>query len=115
MTRLDILKLKRVKTQAEAFDVFHYLGKSNTRKYNLSKLSEELIELADVCLKLHNKKPDKHPPKQALIDEIGDVQARIRIMMTSLGVSGKEVYKRHIHKANKYIEYIKKNRYDRGI
>lgn len=115
MTRTDILKLKKVKTTTEAFGVFRYLGKANSRKYNLAKLAEELNELSDVCLKLHNKKPDKHPPKQALIDEIGDVQARIRILMTSLGVSRREVIKRHLHKANKYITYIKKNKYDRGI
>jgi NTP pyrophosphatase (non-canonical NTP hydrolase) len=115
MTRSDILKLKKIKTTTEAFGVFRYLGRVNTKKYNLAKLAEELNELSDVCLKLHNKKPDRHPSKQALIDEIGDVQARIRILMTSLGVSRQDIVKRHLHKANKYIGYIKKNKYGRGI
>lgn len=114
-TLKQITTRKQILTEGQAYEIFEFLGTHNRKKYNLSKLSEELTELSDVCLKKHNKKVDKHPPKQALIDEIGDVKARLRMLMISEGVTNADVRKRHIHKANKYLTYLKKNKYDRGI
>lgn len=111
----QVLKLKKIETQAQAYGIFDFLGERNARKYNLTKLAEELNELSDVCLKLHNKKPDRHPTKQELIDEIGDVKARIKMLMVSEGITNADLRTRHLYKANKYLGYIKKNKYDRGI
>lgn len=111
----EIVARKKIDTVGQAFEIFEFLGIHNTKKYTLSKLAEELTELSDVCLKQHNKKPDKHPSKQAVIDEIGDVKARLKMLMTSQGISNADVRKRHIYKANKYLGYLKQNKYDRGI
>lgn len=111
----DVIKIKEVDTIGKAFGIFDMLGKHNTKKYNLTKAAEELVELADVCLKMANKKIDKHPSKQALIDEIGDVKARIKMLMISTGVKNSDLRKRHIEKANKYLGYVKENKYNRGI
>lgn len=111
----DITVRKRIDTLGQSYEIFEFLGRHNTKKYNLAKLAEELNELSDVCLKIHNKKPDKHPSKQAMIDEIGDVKARIKMIMVSQGITNADIRKRHLHKANKYLGYLKENKYDRGI
>jgi len=115
MKHKDLIEKKSINTLGEAYSIFSFLGKRNRKKYNLSKLAEELNELSDVCLKIHNKKIDMQPPKQALIDEIGDVKARIKMLMISFDIKNSDIRKRHLHKANKYLGYIKKNKYDRGI
>lgn len=111
----DIIKMKEITTLGQAYGMFDFLGKHNTKKYNLSKAAEELTELNDVVLKMHNKKADKHPSRQALIDEIGDVKARIKMLMVSTDIKNSDIRKRHIDKANKYLGYVKQNKYNRGI
>lgn len=115
MNKEDILKIEKIETMGQARQIFHFLGVNNKPEYNITKLCEELAELQDVLLKRHNKKPDKWPSDQSIIDEIGDVRSRITMFMASYGISEDDILKRHIDKSNKYLGYIKQNQYDRGI
>lgn len=96
-------------------DIQSFLAKNNKRKYNLTKAAEEFIELADVCLKMANKKPELHPPVQDLIDEIGDASMRLRILTESEGISNYAIVQRQITKANAYLGYLKEGKYNKGI
>ncbi len=68
--------------------VFDNLAKTNDEAYNFDKLMEEMHELAEVILKIRNKKGyKKEPTKQDLIDELGDVKLRLEIAIRMVGES----------------------------
>lgn len=89
------------------------LSEINGRKYNLLKLAEELAELQELCLKMHNKKGPNKPEEQLLIDEIGDVAFRLRVLQEGMNINRKSVLDRIIYKANKYIGYANEGSYSK--
>ena len=91
--------------------VINYLVQNNDYKYNLLKASEELQELALVLTQMALKK-DK-VDKQEVIDEIGDVKIRLRIIEHFF--SRKRVKKRIDDKLTKFKSYIENNQYIGGI
>ena len=100
---MSLRKLFETVTQA--------LSKRNSKKYNMKKACEELSELNTVLMQTLNKwnSPDKRPDKQEIIDEIGDVLIRVRIL--ALIVGDRAVKRRIIYKLTKYKEYIDENMY----
>lgn len=80
------------------------LVKHNTYEYNLLKASEELQELSLILLQKINK-PQK-VKNSAIIDEIGDVDIRLRVLKEMF--SKKAVKRRIKDKEAKFEEYQKK-------
>jgi len=115
MKRKDIIKIKEITNINEAFNLCDYIAKRNKRKFNFSKLAEELNELSDVCLKFINKKGEFRPNKEKFIEELGDVITRIEMLIEAENIIKKDVDQRIIFKANKYLQYIKEGKYDKGI
>lgn len=110
-----ILDLSEITTENTLKDVIIFISKSNDPKYNLTKAAEELIELADVILKTANKKVEDRPPKQDIIDEIGDVSLRVLMIRVQLGITDKDIADRRLQKANKYLNYLKEKKFNAGI
>ena len=107
--------MKRVNSIKGAKRFFRQLKRRNTKQYNLSKTCEELTELQELLLKTMNKRPANRPSKQMLIEEIGDVEMRLFILKDQLNITGSEVIKRKVDKANKFIGYINEGKYTRNI
>lgn len=88
--------------------VIKELLKTNSTKYQLLKACEELSELNTALLQYINK-GDVKSYKQDVIDEIGDVKIRLKILEE---VFGKEkVSKRYKFKINKFFNYLKNKKY----
>ena len=82
--------------------IIDHLTKENGFEYNLHKASEELQELA-LVLTQKLTKPTK-VDDQAIIDEIGDVMIRLRILKN---IYPKDKIKERIkYKLSKFREYI---------
>jgi hypothetical protein len=107
--------MKNVKTIGGAKKVFRYLSKNNDYKFLLSKSCEELTELQEVLLKMSNKIGDAKPPKQHLIEEIGDVETRLLMLKKRFRITQKQVNDRKIYKANKFIGYLNEGKYKKNI
>lgn len=83
------------------------LSKSNEYEYNLLKSSEELQELSLALTQFVNK-PNK-VDKQEIIDEIGDVTIRLKILKELF--DKKAINKRIKYKISKFKSYIKEDKY----
>ena len=82
----------------------------NGFEYNHLKTVEELAELSEVLMKKVLKMGGpKEPDDQSIIDEIGDVEIRLRILR-SIYDSGK-IDKRVRDKLSKFEEYYTTQRY----
>lgn len=92
-------------------ELIKYLADNNDYKYNLLKAAEELQELSLVLTQTALKK-DK-VDKQEVIDEIGDVKIRLKIIEHFF--SNKKVKERIRFKLDKFRSYIKENKYKGGI
>jgi NTP pyrophosphatase (non-canonical NTP hydrolase) len=92
-------------------EIIKYLVENNDYKYNLLKTSEELQELALVLTQMALKK--EHVDKQEVIDELGDVEIRLKIISNFF--NREEVEKRINFKLNKFKKYIKQGKYKGGI
>lgn len=95
------------------------LGNSNTLKvnnstYNHSKLLEELLELSEVLIKMTNKIPIKQPPREKLVEELGDVLFRAEVLIVKEGM-GKEVAERISAKIKQLDGYLIEGKYKGGI
>lgn len=86
----------------------------NEPKYNFSKLAEELFELGEVCMKMINKKPDKQPPKGKLIEEMGDVLLRCKVICLQENIAV-GVNERVLAKGNQLYNYMIEGKYKGGI
>lgn len=84
-----------------------YLVENNDYKYNLLKTAEELQELSLVLTQMALK--EEKVDKQEVIDEIGDVKIRLKVLGHLF--SKKDVKKRIKHKMDKLKSYIKQNKY----
>ena len=111
MKEEQIVKIREVLQKDEVKEVVNYLATKNGVKYNLTKTAEELIELAEVCLKMANKKPDLAPPKSALIEELGDVLFRTEVLVKSLDINIEDINERVYYKAKKYLDWVKNERF----
>lgn len=86
--------------------------KNNVLSFTISKTAEECAELGAVLLQAINKKHNF--PKQEIIEEIGDVEWRLRILKKQLGIE-EEVNKRIEYKKEKLRVYLEKGQYKGGM
>lgn len=61
----------------------------NSEEYNLLKLAEECTELSEVLIKMVTKPNRREEKMEHLIEEIGDVSLRTRILVDKLKISDK--------------------------
>lgn len=87
--------------------IINHLVTTNDPTYNLLKAAEELQELALVLTQLALK-PQK-VKAQEVIDEIGDVKIRMRILENLF--SRRRVKKRVELKLTKFKGYVQENKY----
>lgn len=87
--------------------LINHLINKNDYKYNLLKTAEELQELSLVLTQMALKEGKIN--KQEVIDEIGDVKIRLRVLEHFF--SHKRIQKRIRFKLNKLKEYVKNNKY----
>ena len=92
-------------------ELIKYLVENNDYKYNLLKTAEELNELSTILLQYLNK--DNKIDKQKIIEEIGDVKIRLKVIQHFF--SRKKVKERIEFKLNKFRSYIKEGKYKGGI
>ena len=92
-------------------ELIKYLVENNDYKYNLLKTAEELNELSTILLQYVNK--DNKIDKQKIIEEIGDVKIRLKVIQHFF--SRKKVKKRIKFKLDKFRSYIKEDKYKGGI
>jgi NTP pyrophosphatase (non-canonical NTP hydrolase) len=90
------------------------LAKTNSAAYNLLKAAEELAELSEVVLKMHNKSPKNKPKVEKLIEEIGDVELRLKILKINYAIK-EQVKERVQNKLSELLEYYNKNMYIGGL
>tara|TARA_R110000772_G_scaffold54130_1_gene123520 strand:- start:43293 stop:43589 length:297 start_codon:yes stop_codon:yes gene_type:complete len=93
-------------------EVIEILSNTNNSKYQLLKACEELSELTTALLQYVNKKGRK-TTDQDVIDEIGDVKIRLKILENVFGKS--KVKERYQKKLKKFSGYIDKGLYIGGI
>lgn len=87
---------------------------NNKREYNYLKLIEELTELNEVLIKRITKKSENAPSKDKLIEEMGDVLLRMKVVAQLENISA-DVNKRVNDKADKIVNSIYKGKYKGGI
>lgn len=88
------------------------LLQTNNPDFQLLKASEELSELQTVLLQYITKRGRK-TSKQEVIDEIGDVKIRLKILEA---IFGKEKVKKRVNfKLNKFKEYLKEGKFKGNI
>ena len=86
----------------------------NNPEFNYIKLAEELAELSEVVLKMYVKNLENRPPMSKLIEEMGDVLLRMRILAIQEKINV-AVNERVEQKANKLMEYIEQGKYKGGV
>ena len=84
-----------------------YLVVNNDYKYNLLKAAEELQELSLALTQMALK--ENKVEKQEVIDEIGDVEIRLRVLKYFF--DRRKIRSRFQFKMNKLKSYIKKGKY----
>jgi predicted nucleic acid-binding Zn-ribbon protein len=93
--------------------VIHDLFVNNSTEYNIDKLLEELAELSTAILQARNKTSQSNDDilkhRQAMIDEIGDVQ--IRLAVYSETFKNTEIESRIDKKLSKFDEYLRNRKY----
>jgi hypothetical protein len=62
-----------------------------------------------------NKKPEKAPSKQSIVDEIGDVIVRLGVVIEQLEVEEEAVGERVDDKIAKLIKYYNEGKYKGGL
>jgi len=77
------------------------------------KLAEELAELSEVVLKMYLKKAEHKPPKERLVEEIGDVILRLKILSKMENISF-DVNARVQKKTFQILQWIDEGKYKGG-
>lgn len=95
-------------------EIAQMIIKYNEPKYNFSKLAEELFELGEVCMKMINKKPDKQPPQENLIEEMGDVLLRCKVICLQENIAV-GVNERVAAKGKQLLGFMEAGKYKGGI
>lgn len=86
------------------------LAETNDYNYNIDKVVEELLELAEVLVKRRLKEgTPKNPSDESIIEEIGDVKIRLEVLEILFGVDN--VNKRVRDKITKYLQYYNEGKY----
>lgn len=98
-----------------ADNLFGYISRVCDEKFLLSKSCEELTELQEVLLKMSNKIDPHKPSKEHLIEEIGDVEIRLRMLKSRYEITDEDIAKRKLYKANKFIGYLNEGKYKNNI
>lgn len=71
------------------------------------KVLEEMAELNEVMLKTITKTEDLRPPREKIVEEIGDVQFRMDILIEKMGIED-EVKQRYADKEKQITEWYSK-------
>lgn len=100
--------LKQNRTTSELRQV---IIDSNPEDYNLLKLAEEAIELSEVLVKMVTKPNKRDERIPHLIEELGDVEFRMAILLQQYQLAFK-VKERHIEKLNKLVSYADEKKYE---
>lgn len=82
------------------------LEKQSEEKTKLKAL-EEMAELSEVLLKTLTKNGKEKPPLEKIIEELGDVEFRLLILKTKLGITT-QVAERFQNKQKEVIEFYEK-------
>jgi NTP pyrophosphatase (non-canonical NTP hydrolase) len=91
------------------------VSQTNDPNYSISKLIEELNELAAELSKYLNKKHAKDMSLQPIIEELGDVELRIQIVQRHLGITGPQIMDRMNYKAAKLEKYMNSGEYKNKV
>lgn len=95
--------------------VIALLAKSNSERYNYLKCIEELAELQEVLIKKINKQGGpKEPSRDSIVEEIGDVLIRLKVLSTVLNAKG-DVNDRVNMKCKKFAGYLQNGMYAGSI
>lgn len=86
----------------------------NRPEFNYLKLAEELAELSEVVIKRYLKKEENKPPLSKLVEEVGDVLLRLKILSRMENIS-LDINIRVINKTAKLLEYIDEGKYKGGV
>ncbi len=95
----------------EELEIIKTLVETNDYDYNLLKTAEELTELSLALVQTVLKKKKVDP--QEVIDEIGDVKIRLKIIEEFFDKD--KVKTRISYKISKFKEYLEKGKYKKGI
>ena len=79
---------------------------NNDLKYNISKVAEELNELAAELLKVHNKQDTLNPEDPFVIEELIDCQIRLNWLISYMHLPALEKYREL--KIKKYYDLLQK-------
>jgi len=91
-------------------NVIDEMAKTNSWNYNLDKTIEELFELGEVLMKSKLKKGGpKEPSTQSIIEEIGDVEIRIKVLRKLFGEQ--LVDQRVDEKLSKFRGFLEQGKY----
>ncbi len=66
-------------------DIITKMAETNSWEYNIDKTIEELFELGEVLMKRKLKGSNWGATNKQIIDEVGDVEIRIRVLRKLLG------------------------------
>lgn len=88
-------------------ELIKHLVEKNDYKYNLLKAAEELQELSLILTQMALK--EEKISKQAVIDEIGDVKIRLKVLKFFFDKT--RVKERIEFKMNKLKSFVKDNKY----
>lgn len=113
MTLDDLKKLKEEDYILRKNEIIKLIATTNNRKYNLTKLAEELNELSTVILQTANK--NKEIDFTHIIEEIGDVHYRLEIALATIFVNKeiteKKIVKRYYFKLKSSIKNLITGKY----
>ncbi len=88
-------------------ELIKHLVENNDYKYNLLKAAEELQELSLILTQMALK--EEKVSKQAVIDEIGDVKIRLKVLKFFFDKN--RVKERIEFKMNKLKSFVRDNKY----
>lgn len=86
----------------------------NKPEYQYIKLAEELSELQEVVIKKYLKRPENQPTMAKIIEEMGDVLLRMKILATQEDIQD-AVNTRMGEKIKKLLGYIDEQKYKGGV
>ncbi|XAI97367.1 hypothetical protein [Leptolyngbya phage Lbo-JY46] len=95
-------------------EVIEQLQSYNTLDRNILKVVEETTELNEVLIKFLTKKPDLKPPVEKIIEEMGDVIFRMKVVANHFGIN-EAVNARIKQKAEQVGNWMKESKHKGGV
>ena len=77
-------------------EIIQKVIKYNSPEKTVLKVLEECAELSEVLLKYLTKTPEFKPPIEKIIEEMGDVKVRMKILANALGITEKVEEREHL-------------------